>query len=155
MISPFNNWTKERSEAAVSLASGATQAETALLVGVTPRTIRYWVADPDFSAEVDRLSLMVSIASRAERLREVMRVLKKRRDADGTLTTDRDSLDWLKFAQSETDGAKIDFGKLTEALTQAEEQLSLTRAEAEVVSRLQLNPAQDIVPTDNNTPTSS
>ena len=61
----------------------------------------------EFSAEVDRLSLMVDIAGRAERLRIAMRLVR----AKG-YQSDRDLLDWLKYAQSETDGVKLDLTKL-------------------------------------------
>ena len=58
---------------------------------------------------------MVGVASRAERLRLAMRVVKQKvRKETGEIVTDRDILDWLKFAQSETDGVKLDLSKLAE-----------------------------------------
>lgn len=101
-------WNSKRSEAALSLATGETQAATAESVGVSLSSIKRWCADPEFSAEVDRLTHMVSIASRAERLRIAMRVARQKQRADGGFDTDKDLLDWLKFAQSETDGVKLD-----------------------------------------------
>ena len=41
---------------------------------------------------------MVSIASRAERLWIARRAVRQRVREDGTIETDRDVLDWLKFA---------------------------------------------------------
>ena len=110
-------WNEERGAAAMALAEGKTQLQVAELVGVTDRTIRNWLDDDRFVAEIDRLSLMVGVASRAERLRWVNRVVAQRvREEDGFIITERDLLDWLKFAQSETDGAKIDLSKLAEML---------------------------------------
>lgn len=69
--------------------------------------------DP-FREEVDRLSVMMGIASRAERLRIAKRVVRQRVKDDGLITSDKDLLDWLKFAQSETDGAKLDLTAIAE-----------------------------------------
>lgn len=110
MISAFE-WTSQRSKAAVILAEGGTQDEAAAEAEVTDRTIRNWLDDPVFSAEVDRLSLMVGVASRAERLRLAKRVVKQK-IRNGVAETDKDLLEWLKFAQSETDGIKLDLSKL-------------------------------------------
>lgn len=98
-------WNRKTSDAAVMLAKGYTQAETAAEIGVTDRTIRRWVANPDFAAEVDRLSVMVDLAGRGERVRLAQRVIRRMDEK-----TERDLLDWLKFIQSETDGAKLDGG---------------------------------------------
>ena len=110
-------WNEQRGSAALALAEGKSQAEVAALAGVTDRTIRNWLDDDRFIAEIDRLSLMVGVASRAERLRLVNRLVKQKvRQEDGFIFTEKDLLDWLKFAQSETDGAKIDLSKLAEML---------------------------------------
>lgn len=112
-FTPFK-WTSKRKEAALSLGSGYTERETAASVGVSKSSISRWKRHPDFAAEVDRLSLMVDIASRAERLRIAMRLARQKVHDDGTVDSDRDLLDWLKFAQSETDGVKLDLVKLQE-----------------------------------------
>ena len=108
-------WTPKREKAALALASGYTNEEAAEAAGVAERTIYLWKSDLEFSMEVDRLSLMVGIASRAERLRIAMQVVKQKIREDGSLRTNRDLLDWLKFAQSETDGVKLDLTSLLEA----------------------------------------
>lgn len=105
-------WTAKASAAAVALAEGKTREEVAKEVGVSDRTIYNWLAEIDFRAEVDRLSMMVDVASRAERLRLAMRAVRQMRDENGALKTEKDLLDWLKFAQSETDGIKLDIAKL-------------------------------------------
>lgn len=110
-IAPFE-WDQKRSDAAVLLASGNTHQSVADQVKVSKRTITNWLQHVEFSAEVDRLSLMVGIASRAERLRIAMRVVRQS-VREETIVTEKDLLDWLKFAQSETDGIKLDLTKLS------------------------------------------
>jgi predicted transcriptional regulator len=110
MISAFE-WTSERNKAAIALAEGKTQDEAATEAGVTDRTVRNWLQDEVFAAEVDRLSLMIGVASRAERLRLAKRVVRQM-TLGNTVKTDKDLLEWLKFAQSETDGIKLDLTKL-------------------------------------------
>lgn len=100
-------WTSTREKAAMALSQGLTIAESAEQAGVAERTIYRWLDHPEFSAEVDRLTHMVNIASRAERLRLVMRVVRQKVRGEA-IQTDKDLLDWLKFAQSETDGVKLD-----------------------------------------------
>lgn len=99
-------WSPKRCKVAVALASGYTQKEAAEQVGITDRTVRDWLQNQEFAEEVDRLSLMVSIASRAERLRLAMRVIKQKTSGN-LIETKADLLEWLKFAQSETDGANL------------------------------------------------
>ena len=113
-------WTRRREKAAQSLAQGYTQRETAAEIGVTERTIRRWLSDLDFQMEVDRLSLLVGIASKAERLRIAMRVAREK-IREKVVITDKDLLDWLKFAQSETDGARLDLSSLFASLEGAAE----------------------------------
>lgn len=103
-------WTAARTKAALALADGATQVEAAQEAEVTDRTIRLWLQEPEFAAEVDRLTLMTGMATRAARLRLAKRVIERL-----GLATDKDLLDWLKFAQSETDGVKLDLAKLAAA----------------------------------------
>lgn len=110
------HWTPKREQAALALARGHTRAEAAENARVAERTIYRWQNDPDFAAEVDRLSLMIGIASRAERLRIAQRVIRQKVKADGSFRTGRDLLEWLKFAQSETDGAKLDLATIFEAM---------------------------------------
>lgn len=104
-------WTPARIKAAFALADGATQAVAAEEADVTDRTIRAWLSEPEFSAEVDRLTLMTGIATRAARLRVAKRIIERLAES-----TEKDLLDWLKFAQSETDGVKLDLAKLSAAL---------------------------------------
>ena len=99
-------WTPKRATAALKLAEGLTAVDIAKEIGVTDRTLRYWMAETEFSAEVDRLSLMIGIANRAERLRIANRVIREKVRGE-LVETDKDILDWIKFAQSETDGINL------------------------------------------------
>jgi len=107
-------WTPKKSAVAISLAQGYSQQAVADEHSIAKRTVQRWVSDTEFAEEVDRLSLMVDIASRAARLRIVMRVARQKIDETG-IETEKDLLDWLKFAQSETDGVKLDIAKLLAA----------------------------------------
>jgi len=117
-ISQFE-WTDERSKAALGLAEGKIQQEVADDVGVSRRTICNWLCEPEFAAEVDRLSLMIGIASKAERVRLAMRVVRQKTKGE-IIATDKDLLEWLKFAQSETHGVKLDLGAIAAAFNQDE-----------------------------------
>ena len=118
-------WNESRTKAALALAEGKNQKDVAKVAEVTDRTIREWLQHPDFSAEVDRLTLMTGIASRAERLRIAKRVVQQlAREDMKRIKTTKDLLDWLKFAQSETDGIKLDMSKLLAALGEDEASLA-------------------------------
>jgi hypothetical protein len=99
-------WTKQKNDIAIGLAQGQTQQELATEFGVDARTIRKWLAAPEFSQEVDRLSLMIGIANRAYRLRIAQRVVRQMTQGE-TIITEKDLLDWLKYVQSETEGIKL------------------------------------------------
>lgn len=111
-------WTAEKSQAALLLAEGYTYQQVGDEIEKSSKTIQRWMADMEFSCEVDRLSLMVGIASKAERLRLAKRVIRQKLEANGTPISDKDFLDWLKFAQSETDGVKLDIASLFAAIGQ-------------------------------------
>ena len=108
-------WTPARRAAAAALADGKTQKEAAEVAEVTDRTIRLWLAEPDFSEEVDQLTLITGIAVRAERIRIAKRVINRLDDK-----TEKDLLEWLKFVQSETDGSRSDIADKLAALLAAQ-----------------------------------
>jgi hypothetical protein len=62
-----------RTKAALALAEGQSQQTVAEAIGVCRKTICNWLCVREFGAEIDRLSIMIGIASRAERLRVAMR----------------------------------------------------------------------------------
>lgn len=87
------HWSSKRQKAALALTEGQSQLAVAESIGVCRKTICNWLCVTAFVAEVDRLSCMIDISSRAERLRIAI------------------LLDWLKYAQSETTGIKLGFSK--------------------------------------------
>jgi hypothetical protein len=105
-------WTQKTTSAALALADGRTQQEASDIAGVNIRTIQRWLQLPEFSEEVDRLVFLTGIARKAERLKITKRIARNLGD-----TTEKDLLDWLKFAQSETDGVKLDLTGLLRQLT--------------------------------------
>jgi DNA-binding CsgD family transcriptional regulator len=109
-------WTVNREKAALALSEGYTNEEAAEQAGVTVNTIYVWKREIEFMTEVDRLTHMVGIATRAERLRIAMRVIRQK-VKDGEVETNKDVLEWLKFAQGETDGVKLDLATLAENAT--------------------------------------
>lgn len=109
-------WTPKKGAVAMALAEGYTRQEASEREGVPERTIYNWLTASEFSEEVDRLSLMIGIAGRAERLRIAQRIIRDKVAKAEPFRTDKDLLDWLKFAQSETDGIKLD---LAEAFAEA------------------------------------
>lgn len=111
-------WDKKKSDAAIALANGYTRREVCEEYAIPERTLYNWLSQSEFEAEVDRLSLMVGIAGRGARLRLAQRVMRQRTADDGTLSTKADLLDWLKFAQSETDGVKLDLTRLAAAFSE-------------------------------------
>ncbi len=110
-MSPFK-WNDKRSQAAVMLADGYTIDEVAEAIGVNSRSVDRWKADIEFSQEVDRLGLMVGIANKAERLKIARRMIRNL--AKKQVPTHKDLLEWLKYAQGETDGIKLDLTPLFE-----------------------------------------
>lgn len=109
-------WTPTRKFVAEGLAEGQTQQAIAAEANISDRTIRLWLAEVEFAAEVDRLSLMTGISSRAERLRIAKRVIRQKVDDKTGIETEKDILEWLKFAQGETDGIKLDLTKIAAAV---------------------------------------
>ena len=122
------------------LAQGETKTLVSEELEIDRVTLYHWLEHPDFAAEVDRLSLMMHISSRAERLRIAMRVARARTRGE-VPETEKDLLDWLKFAQSETDGAKIDLSKLAELLTGEH---NAQQGESGPSEQRQLSPAIDV-----------
>ena len=110
MITRFK-WTPKRTAAALALAHGRTREQAASEARATRKTVYNWLHEPEFAAEVDRLSSMVGIAAKAERLRLAKRVVREKVKGE-IVETDRDLLDWLRFAQSETRDIKLGLAKL-------------------------------------------
>ncbi|MDQ3539940.1 MAG: hypothetical protein M3440_04565 [Chloroflexota bacterium] len=110
-------WTAQKTRAAIALADGKTHRVVAGEVDISTKTVSRWLQEPEFAVEVDRLTLMMGIASRAERLRIAKRIVRSRVGEDiDIIISDKDVLDWLKYAQSETDGIRLDMVAVAEAV---------------------------------------
>lgn len=123
-------WTRKRVLAAFSLAEGLDVNETAKQAGISERTLYRWRHDNQFAAEVDRLTLMLGIALKAERIRIAKRAVRqmvkeefdiKTGEAKTVVFTSRDLLDWLKYVQSETEGIKLDLTNLLTSTIDSEQ----------------------------------
>jgi hypothetical protein len=130
------HWSSKRTKAALALAEGQSQQAVAEAIGVCRKTICNWLCVTAFAAEVDRLSCMIDVSSRAERLRMAMRAVRQKVRPDGTLETDKDVLDWLKFAQGETTGVKRFSKDEVQAMNAEFESVWQEAVEAEVNRRL-------------------
>ena len=109
-------WSKKAEAAAITLANGATrqQAADAACVGIA--TLYRWLKTPEFDQEVDRLTLITDTARTAQRVMLAKRMIRKIGD-----TTQKDLLDWLKFAQSETADMHLGLAKEYATKKDAEE----------------------------------
>jgi len=108
-------WTRKKEIVVQSLAEGHTIEEAAKEATVSSRTISRWKQDIEFLKEIDRLTLMMGAATRAERIRIAKKAVREA--LKQTKITEKDLLDWLKYMQSETDGIKLGLADdLTEAL---------------------------------------
>jgi hypothetical protein len=134
-MSPQFQWTSKRTKAALALAEGQSQQAVAEALGVCRKTICNWLCVTQFAAEVDRLSCMIDISSRAERLRMAMRAVKAK-TKDGIPQSDKDVLHWLKFAQSETTGFKLFSKDEVQSMNAEFESAWRESVEAEVNRRL-------------------
>jgi transposase-like protein len=121
-------WTPKRSEVAVALSMGDTVAKVAEKCQVSQRAIYVWKKDVEFALELDTLSCLVGIAGKAERLRTANRIVRE--ILESGVPTQKDLLDWLKYAQSETDGIELGVSaRLNEYLTgepERPQQISVT-----------------------------
>jgi hypothetical protein len=93
---PFE-WTKEKAEACVALAEGATIVKAAARAGVSTFTIEAWRSKPEFASEVDKLTFMTGLALPAHRVRLAKQFIDQQIEQDGTIRSKRDILDWLRF----------------------------------------------------------
>jgi len=112
-------WSKKSETAAISLANGDTREQAAIAAGVGAATVYRWLQVPEFAEEVDRLTFLTGIAHKAERLRMAKRVIARL-----DIRTEKDLLDWLKYAQSETDGIKLDFTELLSTIAADENKVA-------------------------------
>ena len=112
-------WTPERDQAAKLLSQGYSIKEVAEEVGVTDRTIYNWKNIEEFEMEVDRLSVVYGLASKAERTRLLMKMARQKVKEDGTLELDDTSLmDIIKEMRMQTDGIRLNVAQFYTALVE-------------------------------------
>lgn len=101
--SPFA-WNPRRAQAAVDLANGYTWSQVEDRVGISETQLWRWTRHPEFSAEVDRLSLLAGVAGKAARVRLLKSAINQQISEDGKIDTKKDILDWLKLLRDEMSG---------------------------------------------------
>jgi transposase-like protein len=139
-------WSEQQSHAAVMLAEGYAKSEVAREVDVHPSTITRWTQNEDFAEEVDRLSLIYGLASRAERMRQIKRAAREF-ERDGKLDVSGFTyLDLLKEARIQTEGVRLDILSILTA--NHEEEPAAIVAEARPVANLGSGNSTNVSETD-------
>ena len=102
---------------------GFTNAAMAAAVEIHVNTLYLWKRDPEFNELVDRLTVTSGLAVKSNRIRFAKGVIQKiadERETKGQLPTEKDTLDWLKYIQSEAEGLRIGLSEeLLEAIATA------------------------------------
>jgi len=102
------DWNGPAAEIVTYLAAGYSDTDLQRKMGVSRMTTWRLRQVPEFAEELDKLTLVSGISARAERMRLAMRVVRKlEKDAFEKNKIGDTLLDWVKFAQSETDGAQL------------------------------------------------
>ena len=101
-------WTQKRSDAAVLLAKGYNNYQTAKEVGVNRATIGNWLKIDTFAKEVDELSLTYGGASKAYRIRQLNKALRQKISDDGELELEGVTfLEIIKELRMQTEGIRL------------------------------------------------
>jgi transposase len=103
-------WTKRRIELAETIADGNSVKNAAKICDISERTAYRWNSNLEFSTEVDRLTLMMGIASKAKRLRIAKKVVREK--MAGGVNTKKDLLEWMQFAAKETDEVRLNLADI-------------------------------------------
>jgi hypothetical protein len=90
------------------LAQGSTYVEVEKETGINQSSLAYLMKDADFSKEVDTLSMMYGMASKAERVRMITKMAKQFIKEDGNYDISGFTLlDLLKEARMQTEGINL------------------------------------------------
>ena len=104
LLAPFN-WSPMKEMAAVLLSQGFPRREVSERVQCGEGTIYRWLNHPEFSAEVDALTFVTGIATKAARVRLAKQMVRQRtvEDEEGNsfIASKKDVLEWLKFIKDE------------------------------------------------------
>lgn len=95
------NLTIPQEIAASMLAIGHTRREAAEAANVGEATIYRWQNDPEFRAELDRLTYLCGLTVKAERLRAIKQVIRSKMNDEGIIQSDKDALEWVKLLKDE------------------------------------------------------
>jgi len=107
-VTEIFEWDKQRSDAAVLLAQGYNNSETARQVGCNRSTIGRWLKEDEFAKTVDEMSLMYGGASKAYRIRMLNQALRQKIDEEDKIDlTGVSFLDLIKEMRMQTEGIRI------------------------------------------------
>lgn len=103
-------WDDRRDRAATMLAQGYQKKEICEVVEIDYSTLWRWEQEDQFNEEVDRLSLMYGVASKAHRTRLLNQAIRQKiNKKTGEIDLAGVSfLDLLKEARMQTEGIKLD-----------------------------------------------
>jgi len=114
------DWTDERDRAAVLLAQGYSNTETAKQVGVDTSTIWRWMQKEPFAKEVDNLTMMYGVANKMHRLRLLNQAIRQMIDENGQIDlTGVKFTDLIKEARMQTEGLRLGILEKITALDEA------------------------------------
>ena len=112
-------WDEQKTQAAILLAQGYNHGVVSEEVNCNRTTIWRWMQNEEFAKEVDKLSLMYGVASKAHRMRLINQAIRQFIDENGTLDTGDDTLlDYLKEARQQIEGVKLDIISQLTAIAQ-------------------------------------
>ena len=101
-------WTQKRSDAAIMLATGKKKTEIIEELGIGRTTLFRWTNNPEFSLEVDKLTLMHGLASKAYRMRMIQEAADDFKKTDGSWdVTGFSLLDLIKEARMQMEGVNL------------------------------------------------
>jgi transcriptional regulator with XRE-family HTH domain len=103
-------WDERREQAAILLAQGYSKKEICEKVEIHESTLWRWEQEDSFSEEVDNLSLMYGLASKAHRTRLLNQAIRQKiNNKTGQIDLSGVTfLDLIKEARMQTEGLKLD-----------------------------------------------
>ena len=114
-------WTKKKNAFVEMAAEGEKIVDIARKLDMSIHTAYHWNENPVIREEINRLSLMFGIASKAERVRIAKRVVRQKLLGDH-VRTKKDILDWLKYVAKETEDVHLHFADLIRSLAAQREE---------------------------------
>lgn len=111
-------WDERQVAAAIMLAEGHPKVEIYEKLGIERSTLWRWEQNEEFATEVDKLSLMYGLASKAKRMREINRIaLMFDRALTHPINEGYTYLDLLKEARMQSEGVRLDILSTLTAIT--------------------------------------